>query len=116
MDIFVVEGLDSTAVLQVLEQPFQALPSALFFVRSFSPNDRFTGKDHMLLSKIQDVSLSTMKVVRYLEFDQEGQGQVHYFVREFFAEQLCCNEKNHYQKQNNKHLGTNTMSQTSVTP
>lgn len=53
MDIFVAEGLDSTAVLQVLEQPFEALPvTALFFVRNFGPNDRLTGKDHVLLSKI----------------------------------------------------------------
>lgn len=30
--------------------------------------------------------------VRYLEFAQEGQGQVHSFVEDFFAEQLCCND------------------------
>lgn len=43
MYIFAAEGLDSTAVLQVLEQPFEALPvTTLFFVRSFSPKDRLT--------------------------------------------------------------------------
>lgn len=45
MDIFVAEGLYRTTVLQMLEQPFEAVPMpALFFVRSFSPNDRLTGK------------------------------------------------------------------------
>lgn len=38
MNVFVAEGLESTAVLQVLEQPFEALPvTALFFVRSLAP-------------------------------------------------------------------------------
>lgn len=61
------EGLDNEVVLQVLQQPFEALPlTAPYFVRSCNPNDRLS-KDHVSLPCVSeqnlDVSLTAMKLL-----------------------------------------------------
>jgi len=58
MDIFVAEGLDNEIALEVLQQPFEALPpTALYFVKSCNPNGRLISKDHASLSCIFEQNL-----------------------------------------------------------
>lgn len=58
MDIFVAEGLDNEIVLQVSQQPLEALPlTALYFVRSCNPNGRLIRKDHVSLPCVSEQNL-----------------------------------------------------------
>lgn len=81
-----VEGLDNEIVLQVLQQPFEALPlTAPYFVRSWDHNDRLS-KDQVSLPCVSEQNLGCYLnhsevafAVRCLEFARVGTGTFYFW-------------------------------------